>query len=599
MKRNFYRFSTLTAVGALGLGLMVAGCADGGGGTTSYPFGPVNPSPSPTVSPEPTPTPSPEPTVSPSPTPVSEKGTLKIGFDIIEARAEVPVNVASYNFYLMTGEEESQAVKGIEKKADESTPGVQTVTIEEVDTAVDHVVIEYLDADGKLVALNDEPVEIKAGEETELEDFTLNPASDMSMAGTCDYMKVDEEVSYKCTVMFGEAEDDLEREVDNEFVTYEIAANYPDGGGDVQVVEPKEGENGTFVGKNNGTAIIAAKYLDGIDAEAEIAVTDAEISELMITGYEQWEPEKDLFLLYCEGAPEGFDINAQNLRNALPLIPKVSMQRNFRAEEDGNPDMPPSGFHPSAVVGVNTGKFRLVGRMSDDNWVTLTPESAEAEGDSLFVATNGQEIDVTVEAAGVQGKVTLSYTGREEGAETLTTEANVSSIEATGTVNFYGFYDGNLSPMPEQVFSSNMPVGALPMRDPIALGVYYEYVAPSDEPEPVPVPVPTMTPSPSYSPSPSPSPEQRKEWFGPCFSKNNKGVEFSVDSASSAFYVEDPETGGNTETVAPDWSRIATKLFVIDNTAQVGDKGTFTASIEGCDMDMPAWTVTVDEDNRL
>ena len=199
---------------------------------------------------------------------------------------------------------------------------------------------------------------------------------------------------------------------------------------------------------------------------------------------------------------------------------------------------------------------------------------------------------MTVEAAGVQGKVTLSYTGTEEGAETLTTEANVSSIEATGTVNFYELNGFRPAPMPE---SSNVLVDALPARDPVALGVYYEYVAPSDEPEPVPVPVPTMTPSPSYSPSPSPSPEQRMEWFGPCFSKNSKGVEFSVDSASSAFYVEDPETGGNTETVAPDWSRIATKLFVIDNTAQVGDKGTFTASIEGCEMDMPALTVTIVE----
>ena len=596
MTHNFYRFSTLTTIAALGLGLMVAGCSDDGGKTTLYPFGPVNPTPSPTVSPEPTPTPSPEPTVSPSPTPVSEKGTLKIGFDILEARAEVPVNVASYNFYLMTGEEESQVVEGVEKKADEGTPGVQTVTLEEVDTDVDHVVIEYLDADGKLVALNDEPVEIKAGEETELEDFVLNPASAMSMTGTYDYMKAGEEVTYNCTVIFGESEDNLEREIDNGSVTYEIAVNSPDGQ-DEQVVEAKEGENGTFVGKNNGTAVIAAKYLDGIDAEAEIAVTDASVSELMIMGYEQWDPEKDLFLLYCEDAPEGFDVCTQGLMNGIPINPRVSAQRNFRAEEDGNPDMPPSGFHPSAVVGVNTGKFRLVGRMSDDNWVTLTPESAEAEGDSLFVATKGQEIDVAVEAAGVQGKVTLSYTGREEGAETLTTEANVSSIEATGTVNFYGFHGGNLSPMPEQVFSSNMPVDDLPVREPIALGVYYEYVAPSDEP--VPVPVPTMTPSPSYSPSPSPSPEQRKEWFGPCFSKNNKGVEFSVDSASSAFYVEDPETSGITETLSPVLSRIATKIFVIENSAQVGDKGTFTASIEGCEADMPSWTVTIVDDNVI
>lgn len=46
--RNIYRFSTLTAIACLGLGLMTAGCSDDGGKTTYFPF---NPAPAPTPTP--------------------------------------------------------------------------------------------------------------------------------------------------------------------------------------------------------------------------------------------------------------------------------------------------------------------------------------------------------------------------------------------------------------------------------------------------------------------------------------------------------------------------------------------------------------------
>ena len=48
MTYNFFKFSTLTVTAALGLGLMVSGCSDGGGKTTVYPF---NPAPVPTPTP--------------------------------------------------------------------------------------------------------------------------------------------------------------------------------------------------------------------------------------------------------------------------------------------------------------------------------------------------------------------------------------------------------------------------------------------------------------------------------------------------------------------------------------------------------------------
>ncbi|MCR5661656.1 MAG: hypothetical protein K6G50_05965 [bacterium] len=561
MTRNFYRFSTFTAAAALGLGLMVSGCADGGGGKTPFPFGPVNPTPSPTVSPDPSPTvspePSPEPTISPSPTPVSDKGTLKIGFSILDTRADVSVNVSSYNFYLMIGEEESQTEEGVEKKADETTPGQQTVTFEEVDTNVDHVVIEYLDADGKIVGMNDEAVEIKAGEETELEDFEMKAASDLSMVGSADFIKIDEEVTYTCSVIFGEEEDELQREVPNEDVTFEIAESAPYSGS-ATVVEAKEGEAGTFVGTGEGWVLITAEYLEGIDAEAEIIVSenDLEIKELMICGWEQWDPEIDLYLLYNEDAPNNFDV--YNGGGGIPegLLPRVSARRNLRVENDGDADMPPAGFHPSAVVGANTVKLRLVGRAANDWWITLTPEECEIEGDSFSVSSNGQEIMVSVTEGDASGKLSVSFTGKEEGAETLTTEVKLSSIEAQAKLYFY---DQGPTAMPEEV---TVPVNYLPLEQEFAPAVLYTYTPPAEE-----------------------GSVAQMEWYGPFFTKNSKDVEFSMSSESSAFSME---------TIGPndDGPMVRAKV-TIGNTAQIGDTGTFTATIEGCELDMPSVKATI------
>lgn len=134
MSKNLYKFSTLSAVAALGLGLMVSGCGDSGS-ITPYPFNPA---------------------------PVA--GTLKFDFNLLGLKkADVPLTVKTFNFTLMAGEEISLEDYQVEK--DESLIGSnQTVEITDVDEDVDSAIVTYLDENGKVLAADILAVEVGSEE---------------------------------------------------------------------------------------------------------------------------------------------------------------------------------------------------------------------------------------------------------------------------------------------------------------------------------------------------------------------------------------------------------------------------------------------------
>ncbi|MCR5661657.1 MAG: hypothetical protein K6G50_05970 [bacterium] len=557
MKHNFYRFSTFSVIAAMGLGLMVAGCSDDGGKTTYYPFSPVNPTPSPTVSPEPSPTPSPEPTVSPSP--VAEKATLKVEFNLLEAKTDVPAEISSYNFYLYEGETENTSLLDVAKEADPDTPGQQTVIMEELDPEIDSVVIEYLNAEGKVAGLTEVPVELTAGQETVLDDFECLMASVMYIVGSEDYIAVGGEVSFTGTVIYGEDEEDaVEREIDNEDIEYTAENEQaPNSEAGEAVLEPKEGENGTFAGKANGKAFVKAVYVEGMEAIASVAVTDAEVTGVAIADYMPLVPEADLYMLYAEKAlPDSFTERTDGVE--LPDVQgRISAIRNYR---DGDADMPapPSGYHPSAIVGANSGKVCLVGIMSDDSLIRLTADEWTTEGDFLSCKARGQQAILTVDSAGEGGKLSASYggknsegTGNEAEDEPMTAEANVTALEATARLAIY--WNGwNVSSEEETIpLNRQQTIGDWQM---IACGLY-EFTAP----EPEPVPDPRVE---NYNGD--------TEMYGLFAPKSNDEVEWLLTSNSE--YVTMNSMG----------------LLTVDEQVQVGAEATITYNIEGCDIDMPS-----------
>ncbi len=146
MTYNFFKFSTLTVTAALGLGLMVSGCSDDGGKTTPYPFGPA-------------------PTPTPTPTPA---GTLKFDFNLLDAKADVPLAVKTFNFTLMAGEEVS--LEDYQVAKDDTLLGsTQTVEIADVAEDVDSAIVTYLDENGKVLAADIVAVEVGSAEAYEPE----------------------------------------------------------------------------------------------------------------------------------------------------------------------------------------------------------------------------------------------------------------------------------------------------------------------------------------------------------------------------------------------------------------------------------------------
>lgn len=530
MTRSFYRFSTLTAVAALGLGLMVSGCADSGY-KTPFPFGSVTPSPSP--SPEPSPSPS------PSPSPVSDKGTLRIEFSLLDAKAEVPAIVSSYNFYLMAGEEEKFSLLDVEKKADEGAAGEQTVTIEDVDTEVDNVVIEYLNADGKVAGLSMVPAEIIAGEVTVLNDFDCLMASSMELAGSRDYIAPGEDISFTGTVVYGEdADEAIEREISNDDIDYSVDEE--------SVLEPKEGESGTFTGKSIGEATVTAVYFEGIEASSLVYVTDAELQGIAIAESESGEPAEDIYFLYSEGMlPENF---------TEPMMQyKASHAPAARLEEDGTAE------GDIEFTGVNSAKFFLIGKMSDESEIRLTADEWNVEGDFLSVDGEGKEITLAVSAAGTDGKLSASYAAKgssdvtEAEGESMTAEASVTAVGAAARLAI--FWNGmDVSSCGDEI---ELPIGySIGEWQMVPCG-FYEYTAPGPEP----VPDPRVE---NY--------DQEMDIYGPFAPKSYDEVEWSISGA-------------------PDYITISKSgVLKIGEQAQVGDKGTITYNVEGCTLDMPTST---------
>ncbi|MCR5661156.1 MAG: hypothetical protein K6G50_03380 [bacterium] len=415
MRKNF---SVLTATAAVGLGLFLAGCADGGGGTTYYPFAP-GPAPSPTPSPEPSPTPEPSPEPSPTPSPEpGDKATLKVEFDIVTARAEVPLEVATYNFHLNIGEEESQAEEGIEKKADDDNPNLQTVTIEDVDPDVDNVLVEYLNDEGKVIAVSEFPVELAAGQETVADDFDCLEASRLVISGNDPgFAYVGEDMTFTASLIFGDetSEEAVELELGSDEVTFELATpeitpGYKQEGFEIlHCFDAKEGEAGVFTAREQGVDYMQATYSEDITAGfiltavpvgAEfdgygfvlglgdtMAMTHCLYAEIQVWPDEQSEYGYEYPILYAEQTfPDDF----------------IGI-------------MCPGGFE-SFVSGVNKAEYYLVGRYVKDDQSGLAILNASAwsgEGDFYSVQQFGQKGCVTVTGEGTGGKFTATYDGQD------------------------------------------------------------------------------------------------------------------------------------------------------------------------------------------
>ncbi|MCR5662560.1 MAG: hypothetical protein K6G50_10625 [bacterium] len=390
--QNIYRFSTLTAIACLGLGLMTAGCADGGGGTTYYPF-------SPAPAPSPTPEPTPEPSPSPSPEP-SEKASLKLEFGLATAKAEVPLEVVAYNFLLNIGDTESQAEEGIEKKADDDNPGLQTVTIEGIDPAVDNVAVEYLDKDGKTIAISEFPVELAAGQETVADDFSCLEASALIIAGSADYVNIGEDISLTPSVIYGDeySEDAIEREVSNDDVTYELKLpeQLPEDYQFEHCFEAKAGENGTFTSKERGNDFAKATYTENISGS------------YVLTAITQGAKLNDKYTLASS-------ILVPIPRKHIVLLnPSEPLPDNF--SELGVEMLFISSLF---VQGINEADFYCVRTAETDEGdstvITYIPVQAQwcGSGDYFQVASRGQKGHISLAGVGTSGSISATVTDGE------------------------------------------------------------------------------------------------------------------------------------------------------------------------------------------
>lgn len=422
---TYSRFTTLTAAAIIGLGLMTAGCSDGGGGSTVYPFNPAPPAPSPTPSPEPSPEPSPTPSPEPSPTPSpipSDKAVLKVQFALPQARAEVPDQVTSYAFHLNIAEEESELLEGIEKKADDGNPGVQTVTIE-ADPQVDNVLVEYLNADGKTIAASQFPVELTAGEETIADDFECLEASALIVKGSADYVYVDEDLTLTSSVIYGDesSEDAIELEISNDDMTYELV-NPEDMAEDEEFYhcfEPKQGENGTFTAIDGGLDYARATYTEELQGDYMLA---ALYEDETVTDYK--------LLAYDIGPLNDYE---KMLYVKTPLSDIFKLPNNPDVEE--RPEFlgmnATSLFVAASVTTTEGGISQFIPIQAD--W--------SSEGDYLQIAGSGQAAQLTLTGAGTDGTITATF-GEDQQELSMTLDA-IEGFSATipAFVEVYGSGD--------------------------------------------------------------------------------------------------------------------------------------------------------------
>lgn len=423
--RNNFSFTAFTATAAVGLGLFLAGCADGGGGTVNYPY---NPAPAPTPSPEPSPTPSPEP---------GEKATLKMEFDIATARAEVPAEVTAYNFRLNIGEEESQAEEGVEKKADDDNPSLQTVTIENVDPAVDNVRVEYLNDNGKVIAMSEFAVELAAGQETEANDFECLEASSLVISSDPGFAYVGEDIELTASVIYGDAASDdfIMLELANDEVTWELTAPEIAPGYDVgdpfpHCFKAKDGEAGVFTAIEQDTVTDYAKatYADGIAGGFLLSAVPAG-AEFEYFGFMP-------FVIS--------DLWSYELAYGNWVISPDSEEETFKSMRLGYAEktLPESFAGPMSselfelmvlggAHGINSNVFYFAGSYSYTDKegnpakaaAFLNASEWSGEGDFYSVQGFGQRGTVTVTGMGTGGTVSAMYDGKEVSVPLETLEA--------------------------------------------------------------------------------------------------------------------------------------------------------------------------------
>ncbi len=327
-------------------------------------------------------------------------------FAIPTAKAEVPDAVTAYNFRLNIGEEESQAEEGVEKKADDDNPGVQTVTIE-ADPEVDNVLVEYLNEDGKTIAISQFAVELAAGEETVADDFDCLEASALVVKGSADIIHVGDDLALTASVIYGDefSEDAIEREVSNDDMTYELVVPEDEEPEFTHCFEPKQGENGTFTATEAGYDCIEASYTEELTGLFYPTVLD-EGEE--IEGYCLW-------VTYFGDAGDWFKMIHSD--NPLP-------------ERFNTGDILPFEMFETGIVGVNDTTIRLAGMVNGEPVIAMQAEWS-GEGDYFQVSNAGQEGHIHLTGAGTDGTITATL---GEGDDKQEFSATLTGIEAEAAI---------------------------------------------------------------------------------------------------------------------------------------------------------------------
>ena len=347
-----------------------------------------------------------------------DTATLKVEFDIITARAEVPLDVTAYNFHLIIGDEESQVEEGIEKKADDDNPNLQTVTIEEVDPSVDNVLVEYLNDEGKVIAVSTFPVELTAGQETVADDFDTLEASRLVISGNDPgFAYVGEDMTFTASLIFGDetSEEAVELELGSDEVTFELATpeitpGYKQEGFEIlHCFDAKEGEAGVFTAREQGVDYMQATYSEDITAGFILTAVPvgAEFDGYgFVLGMGDTMAMDQCLRADIQVWPDG----QSEYGNEYPIL-----YAEQTLPDDFIGIMCPGGF-ASFVSGVNKAEYYLVGRYVKDDQSGLAILNASAwsgEGDFYSVQQFGQKGCVTVTGEGTGGKFTATYDGND------------------------------------------------------------------------------------------------------------------------------------------------------------------------------------------
>ena len=241
--------------------------------------------------------------------------------------------------------------------------------------------VEYLNEDGKVVAMSEFPVELTAGQETVADDFETQEASRLVVKGSADYVLVGEDITLTASVVYGDefSEDFIEREVSNDDMTYALYQdrNYGE-------FEPKQGENGTFTAGSAGYSYILASYTDNVQVMYAVSALEQEekIAGYLFTDefwFRGWEPGDADFvpMLYTANPAPGFTKSSH-------IVPR------FRG-----------------VLGTNEAIAILWGHTANDHFIPLTAEWS-GEGDYLQVTGSGRAGLVRLSGAGTDGTITAT-----------------------------------------------------------------------------------------------------------------------------------------------------------------------------------------------